>query len=329
MANFKPIGTFSFPNASDGYDRYGRVYNLNLSPKGNFLSGIRDGSHDDPFSPDHRVPYDIAAFYLLDLDNGGVRYTEQSSGFTYGVSESKPVTPSIITFSKDDTVFACSKGKTITWQNLNRKGDRAHHIRPEISNGSISALALDASGQSIAYSVKNQIYLWDLEGEALTDTLPEGCGLINAMTFSPDGSHLAYSASSSTGNQISVWNLKTRALTFSSDYPDEVTVLTFSMDGRWLASGAHTTIQILDVQANSPITRLNGLDRTVKSLLFTRNTKFLVVTYDAVIQYWNLSQHQIAKTVEMNAIFSQDGLTAVVPKEEKDAVDVFTLQRSA
>ena len=332
MAYFRSVGTVSFPNESNGNDQYGGVQRLRLSPKGRFLYGIRNGSHDDPFSPGHRVPYSIAAFYLLDLESNKVMHRQHFSGFTYGVKESKPTTPKTLVFNEDETLFAYAIGQRITWNKIHMEEQSARAIRPDIEKGFISALAVEPDGQAIAYGVNRQIHLWGLENETLITSLPERSGTVTTLAFSPDGANLASSDSTTTSttteSHIRVWNLETRIPTFLCDHPGKVTALAFSITGRWLAISVHNTIYIWDVDTNTLQAQLQGPeDRTVTALSFTKNTQLLVVTYDAMIQYWYLSKKQVAKTVEMKAIFSQDGLTAVVPMEK--TIDVLRFQRSA
>ncbi|HJZ89845.1 MAG TPA: hypothetical protein VKE40_03160, partial [Gemmataceae bacterium] len=124
----------------------------------------------------------------------------------------------------------------------------------------------------------------------------------DALAFSPDGSLLAMTRWDE--GDVFVWDVAT-----GSEYrrlvghpvPDHTrigeTTVTFSADGRWLATGhADRTTRVWEVATGKEALRLIGHDATVSGASFSRDGRTLLTTGGVEVLLWDLRSGSTATT---------------------------------
>ncbi len=150
---------------------------------------------------------------------------------------------------------------------------------------SVRSIAFSPDGQTLAVSSDGEIALWDPETAQPKFILTEN-GNFYYLMFSPDGRSLAARSSLSLeGTRIYLWNIDTTNIQNSglrhiiTDHNDEVSSVTFNLDGKILASGHDLEkIKLWDVENGRLKTTCDGYPYQlhVQSLAFAPNDETLV-----------------------------------------------------
>jgi WD40 repeat protein len=140
-------------------------------------------------------------------------------------------------------------------------------------------------------------------------------GVVNSVTFSPDGKTLA---SASQDTTIKIWNVATGQVirTLKGDSQDVLSVA-FSPDGKTLGSGSwDKTIKIWNVATGQEIRTLKGHSLVVNPVTFSPDGRTLASgSRDDTIKIWNVATGQEIRTLKghsdsVNSVtFSPDGKT--------------------
>ncbi len=120
------------------------------------------------------------------------------------------------------------------------------------------------------------------------------------MTASPDGRYVA----ATTSDSVSLYDLKAGEFLQSSQWHSEnVEVLAFSHDGRWLAaSGEDRAIHIWEGASGRWRTSLQGPKRRVTSLCFNKDdTRLAASSEDENVYVWWLGDGLAERSVELGA----------------------------
>ncbi|KAH8797774.1 WD40-repeat-containing domain protein [Xylogone sp. PMI_703] len=132
-----------------------------------------------------------------------------------------------------------------------------------------------------------------------------------SVTFSRGGKRLA---SSSGDGTVRIWDAQNGQLLNALKGNG---LITFSRDGKWLASGsgADKTLRIWNAENGQLLNVLKGHDGCIMSVAFSRDSKRLASTFDdGTVQIWNAETGQLQQTLLGNvewpnevASFSADG----------------------
>ena len=162
--------------------------------------------------------------------------------------------------------------------------------------------------------------------------LPEGAiarlgkGGINIMRFSPDGTHLA------VGTDVGVWLYDVpdgNETAYFTERPGQVNALTFSADGKILASGgfANPVIQLWDMETGEKLSTLNllhiiGEKSFVTGLSFFSNDKKLIILErKGKIAHWDIDNNAVEilpHSIEArNAIFVSEKDHIIAVEDQK------------
>lgn len=156
--------------------------------------------------------------------------------------------------------------------------------------GWVFAIAFSPDGSTIASgSSEGPIRLWDaatLREKRAIETAPR---VVEALAFSPDGMVLA--AAGSGRRQIDLWSMNDeRALASLAAHTDDVVRLTFSPNGRQLASASKDRSVVLwDISSAKVVHRLDGHRGTVHGVSFSPDGQGLATaSEDGSVRFWNV-----------------------------------------
>lgn len=153
-------------------------------------------------------------------------------------------------------------------------------------------------------------------------------GSIQSIEFSPVDTALV--ASASDDRTVKLWDLRDNTATPLTGHTDKVNAVTFSPDGKWLASGGNDQVLILwDVQEKQEIATLEhilsgGSPSQIISVAFSPDGKMLAGAGHQSVKLWDIKGWKEITTLKHDdwvhaVVFSSDGrfLAAVDGKEMK------------
>jgi WD40 repeat protein len=121
-----------------------------------------------------------------------------------------------------------------------------------------------------------------------------------------------------------------------SGHAGTVDALTFSPDGRWLASGSSDrTIRVWDLSTGRTICTLEGHTDDVWSLSFSPDGKHLAsASQDGAVRIWDAGSGETlyslnSRSIPVAAIFTGDGQFLIVHRQSKDGEDLSVDIRNA
>jgi WD40 repeat protein len=178
---------------------------------------------------------------------------------------------------------------------------------PRQGGGIVSSLAFSPDGRALAVGADLRITLWDV---ATGRQRPELSGH-HPIAFAPDGKMLAF-ASRPTGVQL--WELATGRPVGPRLAPGQlVFALAYSPDGRTLATVAHETAQLWDLEGRC-LSTLRGHTEMILGMAFAPDGATLATaSEDHAIRLWEVASGQELATLEghdgpvTSLAFSSDG----------------------
>jgi WD40 repeat protein/serine/threonine protein kinase len=162
----------------------------------------------------------------------------------------------------------------------------------------IDSIAFSLDGKRMA-SRAYEIKLWDTSNWTELMSLHDraSTGMDSCVTFSPDGKRIA-----STGgedDQIKVWDTVTGQGIWSIWGHDYYAYsVSFSPDGKFLASGGDNEIKIWDAPTGSNVMTLRGQDASVCSVAFSPDGKYVASgSRDNTIRVWDITTRETMMTL--------------------------------
>ena len=179
-----------------------------------------------------------------------------------------------------------------------------------------TSVSFTCDGKYIMFVPQNLIiHIWNIEtgGMVLKPFLGKDEDFqVRRVAISPDG---MYIASSSMEAPLQLWNIKAAQATFKPLITTLPTSLSFSPDGKYLASGSYRTIQLWDVETGEMLSRpFEGHQEFVVSVMFSPDGEYIVSgSFDSTVRIWNVQTGEAAlepfegHVGVVSASFSPDG----------------------
>ena len=112
-------------------------------------------------------------------------------------------------------------------------------ITPEYLKSNSSALAFSTDNMMLAIANRNQIVLWDIVGNEFKERGSIQAGIIEGITFSPNGKFIITANLQGWKYFIKVWDVETgQELLTMKGHTEQITGFKFSHDGKILATGS-------------------------------------------------------------------------------------------
>ncbi|MBD2460345.1 pentapeptide repeat-containing protein [Oscillatoria sp. FACHB-1407] len=280
--------------ASGGEDGTVRLWNLTTGQCLKVLQGHGDWVRSLVFSPDGQ----LLASGSLDQT---IRLWNPITGETLNVLQGHEKWVQSIDFSPDgQTLVSASNDQTIRFWDI-RTGTVLRELKGH--TGSVVSIAFSPDGQMVASGSWDQtIRLWDVATGKMLSVLHGHANWIFAgIAYSPvkdakSGSYLL--ASISDRHTIRIWDTVTgQALKTLIGHNSGLCAVTFSPDGKWLATGSYDqTVRFWDVATGQILHVLKGYAGAVKSVAFAPDGQVLASGhYDSMVRLWNIATGQVLK----------------------------------
>jgi len=194
-------------------------------------------------------------------------------------------------------LFAAA-GRTLV--GIHPDGSVAHTFKP--APKTITALAAQPAGGTIAAAYFGGVILWDTDDFIVQKEFPYGNG-IHALVWSPDSKWLV------SGNQdpsVHLWIPEQDIELHMSGYETKVKVLSFDHTSRWLATGGGRDACVWDCSGSGPEGREPAMlphDTPVCAVAFqTTHGLLATAANDGTVQLWSPERRQpLRATVKMPA----------------------------
>jgi WD40 repeat protein len=154
--------------------------------------------------------------------------------------------------------------------------------------GVVLSLAISSDGARLVSSSFGNLFVWDVESWEVVTAPNLTSSVVNSVAISPDGRQIVAGHNSSPF--ISMWDAQTGAPTSFQGHTSEVYSISFSPNGRWIASGsADNKIGIYDVhEGGSLIHTMEAHTNSVWAVAFSADgSRLASCADDRIIRLWD------------------------------------------
>ena len=266
-------------------DKAVRLWNVETATYSTILSQSREEISSIVFSPDGKT-------LISGSSRDTIRLWDVATG-TEKLTFDAPYTSSLAV-SPDGKTLACIKFSVLILRTA-ETGD----IITELSGHSYSlnAIAFSPDGSTLASGGGDKLFLWDVISGARKMSILGHTSAIISMAFSSDNNKLATAAE----DKIHLWNPITGEYkkTLNGGYRDRHVVLTFSADGKTLASQEGYNTHLWDTDSALHIMTLSDHREYVRnseggssSIAFSHDGKLLAggLRYSTLINLWYMGR---------------------------------------
>jgi len=228
-----------------------------------------------------------------------------------------------IVFSPDSRILVSEAN---AWNSSTRESFRLWNIDDgrELKNffgdlDKVYSVEFSPDGKTFATGSSYEITIWSVADGRLLKTLPSE-GRVFGLSFSPDGKTLA--ASNNNDRTIKLWNLSNgQEIRTIPNGSGSYYVISFSPNGKFLASDDASTIKVWNVADGQEIYTLthedSNIGNLIKSISFSPDSKYLISSSDSDSKLWDLSSgHEILKFSHSSSVYARDDKTKFSPNSK-------------
>lgn len=179
-----------------------------------------------------------------------------------------------------------------------------------LGNGVLSQVIWSPDGRTLAASGPLGVWLYDAEHLEMPPRLLKAGSQNEVATLLPR--HAAFSPDSrliaaADGYDIRIWNIQTgEVIVVLSGHGNNVNTITFSSDGKWLASGggewetnhSDNSVRLWDLSTGKGQTLFEAT-ASILSLTFSHDSKILAVDdYSKTVTLWDIQENKITRQIE-------------------------------
>ena len=189
----------------------------------------------------------------------------------------------------------------------NARTEALHHT-PFISK----SMSFSPDGQVLASQSHNSIDLWDLQTEALLDTITTD-KISRGISFSPDSQMIA---AIDANGVVLLWDVKTKTLLHTSIAARTISI-SFSPDSQMIAGTSRTDVHLWDTKTGDILQEFTG-ERKIDSISFSPDSQTLAIASWLDVHLWDTETGDLLHTltghrgVLWEVAFSPDGKTLAV-----------------
>ena len=228
------------------------------------------------------------------LEDGSIQIWNIYSGDILRTINTPYKTVEIIKFSPDGRILTSSDGIDIHFWNI-ETGNLIDTITGHTDD--LYSIEFSPNGQTLV-SLDGYIRIWDIAKSRL-QKIPSIEGTVSSVALAPDAETLACVTND---NEILIWHMVTdKSKIILKGHKHEINHLTFSPDGKILASSSWNSIRLWDVITGEHTTTvIQDVDSRHK-IRFAQNGDSLVfVNYEDKVLFLNTETRKIEKEIDIN-----------------------------
>ena len=168
----------------------------------------------------------------------------------------------------------------------NARTEALHHT-PLVS----SSMAFSPDGQILASQSHNTIDLWDLQTEALLDTITKD-GISWGVSFSPDSQMIA---AIDANGVVLLWDVKTKTLLHTFIAARTMSI-SFSPDSQMIAGTSRTDVHLWDTKTGDILQEFTG-ERRIDSISFSPDSQTLAIASQTDVRLWDTETGDLLHTL--------------------------------
>lgn len=296
-----------------------------------FLSVSQFFAAQEPAEPQagqslfEKCPHNVQQIIMQDLTDKDVAHLSEASRTEYAFAKDQFDKRATHYWAMGDAQFSLLDGDGEHYENFLPQGECLISRLPNgdvrlwnLKTGKVSVnscLAPMSANFSPDYKLlgtPNKI--WSVAKGAIVKELLGGDTICSASAFSPDGTRFAFGLN--RDGVIDVWNLKSGERRTFIGHTGLVQSLSFSPDGKWLASSAwDNSVRLWDLETSESTELYRRQAIAAFRVLFLPNSRLLVYgnLYDFIIRIWDVEQRREIKELQgynciaYNVAASSDG----------------------
>ena len=244
-----------------------RLWDVETAKRLHTLSGYSGAITGISFSPDGQT--------LAGGSDGGVLRLWDITGEPRPIITEHISSVRGVSFSPDGQTLAIQDqiSNVHLW---NARTEALHHT-PFVS----SSMAFSPDGQVLASQSHNTIDLWDLQTEALLDTITKD-GISRGVSFSPDSQMIA---AIDANGAVLLWDVKTKTLLHTFIAARTISI-SFSPDSQMIAGTSRTDVHLWDTKTGDILQEFTG-ERRIDSISFSPDSQTLAIASRTDVHLWD------------------------------------------